>query len=262
MKKAKAAAALDRSALRLLGDLANNDASRDRASISVQAGILIASDLAKPVRGGLQITDAGRAYLMRHAAGGARADVAGSFRAQHGHLAICSLAERGAHSSVLFDESESPLTWLARRKARDGRALIEPHQFLAGERLRADFTRGQVMPRTTSNWESPVARGQRAGGGPVSFSDAALAARQRLQNALGAVGPEFSGLLLDVCCFLKRLEDVERERLWPARSAKVVLQLALERLARHYGFAAQARGKASGAITVWRAEGEVGLPED
>ena len=135
--------------------------------------------------------------------------------------------------------SESPLAWLARRRGRDGRALIEPHQLQAGERLRADFTRAHMMPRTTSNWSSPMASGRRGAGGdaPPAFSDTMIAARQRVHQALDAVGPEFGGLLLDVCCFLKGLEDIERERAWPARSAKVVLQLALDRLARHYGYA-------------------------
>ena len=82
-----------------------------------------------------------------------------------------------------------------------------------------------------------------------------VAARQRVHQALDTVGPEFAGLLLDVCCFLKGLEDVEHERTWPPRSAKVVLQLALDRLARHYGYAAQARGCAHAAVRTWLADG-------
>ncbi len=64
-------------------------------------------------------------------------------------------------------------------------------------------------------------------------------------------GPEFSGLLLDVCCFLKGLSDVERDRGWPARSGKVVLQLALDRLVRHYGLGAHVRGPARAEIRTW-----------
>lgn len=53
----------------------------------------------------------------------------------------------------------------------------------------------------------------------------------------------------------KRLEDIERERAWPARSAKVVLQLALDRLARHYGYAAQTKGRTQAPICTWLADG-------
>jgi len=180
-----------------------------------------------------------------------------AFRSQHLALAQRQIATELGRSNVTVDEGESPLAWLARRHGRDGRALIEPHQLQAGERLRADFTRANLMPRTTSNWASPISSGRKGAGGDRagSFTETMIASRQRVHLALDAVGPEFAGLLLDVCCFLKGLEDIERERIWPARSAKVVLQLALDRLARHYGYAAQAKGPANAPLRTWLAEG-------
>jgi hypothetical protein len=174
------------------------------------------------------------------------------FRAQHLDLAQRPTEGRRGGAGVTVDEAESPLAWLARRKGRDGRALIEPVQLLAGERLRSEFTRAQLMPRITSNWSAAVADGPR-GAGPVTFTEAVIGARQRVRQALDAVGPEFSGLLIDVCCFLKALAEVERERSWPARSGKVVLQLGLDRLARHYGLQAQARGRARAEMRTWLA---------
>jgi len=177
----------------------------------------------------------------------------GRFRAQHLDLAQRQIVGPSGAEGVTYDEAESPLAWLARRKGRDGRALIAPVQLLAGERLRAEFTRAQLMPRITANWSAPVADGAR-GANPAAFTEAVTGARQRVRRALDAVGPEFSGLLLDVCCFLKGLEDVERERAWPARSGKVVLQLGLDRLARHYGLRIEARGNNRGEVRTWLAE--------
>lgn len=178
----------------------------------------------------------------------------GPFRARHLDLAYREIATGTETSTVTVNDGESPLGWLARRKGRDGKALISSVQFIAGERLRADFTRANLGPRVTSSWEQPVSRGSgAAGGGAGAAIDAAIAARQRVQHALKAVGPEFSGLLIDVCCFLRRLEDIERERGWPLRSAKVVLQLGLARLARHYGLGEELTGPSQGAIRVWLA---------
>jgi hypothetical protein len=88
---------------------------------------------------------------------------------------------------------------------------------------------------------SPTVAGRRGASGEraVAFIETMMAARQSVQQAPDTAGPEFRGMLLDACCFLKGLEDIERERAWPARSAKVVLKLALDQLARHYGYAAQ-----------------------
>jgi len=184
-------------------------------------------------------------------------DEVDAFRAQHLDLSVRDLMTETGVTQVLVNDSESPLGWLARRKGRDGRAMIGPDQFIAGERLRADFTRGQLTPRVTSSWTG-IGRTRGAGGGG-EMTDLIVASRQRVRLALEACGPEFSGLLLDVCCFLRGLEDVERERGWPSRSAKVVLQLALDRLARHYGLRSETRN-ASATVRTWLAEDAVFKP--
>jgi hypothetical protein len=111
------------------------------------------------------------------------------------------------------------------------------------------------MPRVTANWTASVAAGRRDGaGGMAELTEAAIGARRRVEMALAAVGPEFAGILVDFCCFLKGLEEIERERTWPARSAKLVLRLGLSALARHYGLATSARGEGRGRIVHWGAE--------
>ena len=144
---------------------------------------------------------------------------------------------------------ESPLDWLARRTDKAGHPLVDATQHLAGDRLRADFTHAQLMPSVTSRWDASGVRG----GGHDAFSDLVLAAKLRVSKALTAVGPELSGVLVDVCCFLKGLEQVERERGWPARTAKVVLGLGLDRLARHYGLQKSLEGRGRAPLRAWHA---------
>jgi hypothetical protein len=176
-----------------------------------------------------------------------------AFRRQHGGIARFA----GESGAAFRNEAESPLAWLARRKGPDGRTFITPLQLAAGERLRADFTRAGLTPRVTANWIAPIAQGRRAGDGnaAAAFTDQVIAAKERLARTLDAVGPEFAGLLLDVCCFLKGLESVERERRWPPRAARIVLTLALDRLARHYGIEIEARGPNYSRTRSWQADG-------
>lgn len=163
-----------------------------------------------------------------------------------------------ARAAATMNDAESPLAWLRRRKDRDGEALISQTQFDAGERLRADFWFAQMTPRVTVNWASatPAQRGRRSGMSyrGESIQDATAAARERVRRALGAVGPELAGILIDVCCHLKGLEAAERHAGWPQRSGKVVLQLALTRLARHYGIERTGQGQRSGAVRHWGAD--------
>jgi hypothetical protein len=134
--------------------------------------------------------------------------------------------------------AESPIGWLARRRDKDGQPLITAQQFDAGERLRADFWFAQMTPRVTADWSGSASSGpgrRSAPGAGVEMQDSVVAAGERVRRALRAVGPELAGVLIDVCCHLKGLEEAERGAGWPQRSGKVVLQLALTRLARHYG---------------------------
>ncbi len=164
-------------------------------------------------------------------------------------------AGTSAPSTTAINPAESPLAWLRRRKDKDGASLISQAQFDAGERLRADFWFAQMTPRVTMSW-SAVSPGQRRRKSGMAFrsdadmSDAIASARERVRRALATVGPELAGILIDVCCHLKGLEDAERAAGWPQRSGKVVLQLALTRLARHYGIGTDARAPTPSAAHV------------
>ncbi len=232
---------------RLLGALVAHGAVADPPGAAADA--LIADDLAaRDGAGRLVPTAAGRARWAR--AHHPRPEGVDAHRAQHMATETRDIAIGGETIRATINDGESPLAWLARRKGRDGRPLIDAHRFAAGERLRADFTLGNLTPRVTSSWEAPVARGtgnQRGG----EISDTVIAARQRLRRALDAVGPEFAGLLVDICCFLHGLEDAERARGWPSRSAKVVLQLGLDRLARHYGLRGEITGAPNPKTRAW-----------
>jgi hypothetical protein len=147
--------------------------------------------------------------------------------------------ESGATGGLRTD---APLETMARRRDQLGRPMIDVAALQAGRRFQSDFRRAGLMPRLGMDWSGTVADGGRIAG-QLDPTEAAAEARRKVHRAMDALGPELSGPLIDLCAFEKGLEAIERERRWPVRSAKVVVGIGLAVLARHYGLAAEARGR-------------------
>lgn len=157
------------------------------------------------------------------------------FQEQHRLCDVVSIEIDSTKQTARRNELSSPLSALLRLKDRDGKLFFPADALEAGERLAADFHRGQLSPRITSSWEPRLAKRTKGqGNGTQDISDTAMAARIRFSKATEAMGPELAGVAIDVCCFEKGLELVERERQWPVRSAKLMLRTALQALSRHY----------------------------
>lgn len=155
---------------------------------------------------------------------------------QHQSLEEIALASVEPRNEVLLrNRGSSCLLSLERLKATDGRAYFAKPLLLAGEKLVEDFTHGQLQPRITASWQPrqhQASKGQR--NHACDISESAMQARLRFNHAVSAIGPELSGVVVDAVCFEKGLELIERERQWPARSAKLMLRTGLEILSRHY----------------------------
>jgi len=131
--------------------------------------------------------------------------------------------------SVTVNATESPLGWLYARK------LICRRQYEAGERLRWDWERAQLAPRVTMAWDAaPVARGRGASGLGPDLTGSQLDAKSRLEDAVTAAGPGLSDILWRIVCAGEGMRAAEHALGWPARAGKVVLGLALDRVAAFY----------------------------
>ncbi len=213
-----------------------HDGKTLRVASSLLSAALRAGLLAE-TKDGLRATDAGLSFARRTLAGAGLDGGDVCFQSQHGQIERDTVSIDGGQAVVARNMAESPLAVIARMKGRDGQAFLSGHQREAGERLSRDFVRGHMQPRISANWEASVASSSvRSANGTADISDSAMAARQRIDRAVQAIGPELSGVVLDICCFEKGLELVERERQWPARSAKIMLRSGLSALSRHYGF--------------------------
>ncbi|MGV3553166.1 DUF6456 domain-containing protein [Rhizobium sp.] len=246
--------------LRLLGN-AGGRLSGEGAALSLcgpnDATSSVAADVvAACIRRGLAIRRGDRLFATTEARSWLRRFIAAreeAFLDQHRVAEKAELRQGATRETVTINATVSPLAALARLKDRSGAAWLSPDAVLAGERLARDFHYGALQPRITQSYEARIGESGRPGpGAAADLKDSVVAARLRVSAAIEAMGPELSGVTLDICCFEKGLETVERERLWPPRSAKLMLKTALLQLHRHYNPPMPPRKRRSHA---WGGEG-------
>ena len=130
---------------------------------------------------------------------------------------------------VTVNVAESPTAWLA------SRGHLTAAQLYAGERLRADYERAGLAARVTMRWDAAAPAKTRGGARASDASLARIDAHRRFHAALFAAGPGLADICGGVICAGEGIGGAEKGLGWPARSGKLVLGLALERLARFYG---------------------------
>jgi len=156
----------------------------------------------------------------------------GEERASGAARALSPRPERGkkpAARSVTVNLAESPLGWLR------ARGLVSQRQFDAGETLRADWERAQLGPRVTMRWDAaPPDKAARAAPAAAAPTLTQLAAKDRFDAAVARAGPGLADVLWRVVCAGEGMREAEQALGWPARAGRIVLGLALDRLADHY----------------------------
>lgn len=128
--------------------------------------------------------------------------------------------------SVTVNLAESPLGWLHAHGHLDDRL------FAAGEKLRADYERAQLGPSVTMRWDAVRIKG--TGDHGLTQTERMIAARARFHGALAQAGRGLEDILWRVVCAGETLPTAEKSLAWPARSGKLVLRLALDRVADFY----------------------------
>lgn len=139
------------------------------------------------------------------------------------------LAKTKPARSVTVNAAESPLGWLL------ARGHISRQHYDAGEQLRFDWERAQLAPRVTMRWDpAPVAKSRGGASAALQPAESQMHARKRFDDAINAAGPGLSDILWRVVCAGEGMRDAETALGWPARAGKLVLTMALDRVADYY----------------------------
>ena len=125
--------------------------------------------------------------------------------------------------------AESPLGWL------HSRGHVTERQCQAGERLRWDWERAQLDPQVTMRWDAaPMQRGRGGRATAPDLSSSQVDARNRFAAAVDSAGPGLADIAWRIVCAGEGMRQAESALGWPARAGKLVLGIALDRIADYY----------------------------
>lgn len=196
------------------------------------AGLLKVSG--EPSAGCEVLSDEGRSALRQllMSAAAKNGDRRGSTKGSHGQRprARQFMAERQPKATVVQQ--------LAARRDSRGQPLLSETQVNVALRFANDFLLAKLQPNVTMRWSAePSAQPRRRGapGAGLELAEVTSAAQERVRDALRHLGGALADIVVDVCAFERGLENIEASRQWPSRSARIILAIALDRLAEHYG---------------------------
>lgn len=131
--------------------------------------------------------------------------------------------------TVTVSLSESPLAWL------HAHGHLTDRQLLAGEKMRRDYEAACLGARTTMLWDgAPVSKGRRRPPPVVNPTERQIDAKARFDRGIDALGRDLSDIAWRVICAGEGVPVAEKALGWPLRSGKLVLRIALDRLADYY----------------------------
>ena len=188
-------------------------------------------------------TDAAPCWLKRQLAG------EGNHAAQHRRIRSTPLAPQ-------VNDLEGVLGRLASPSGKDAQAFLSPHHLAAARHVTDLFQRARMVPRMTMSYDP--ARIRAPGNGrnlPLSPAESAGDASRKLQDCLGSLPSECAGVVRDVCGFQKGLQQVEFERQWPRRSAKLILRVGLGLVADHFGLSCGTEQRSGTRSRNWKDQG-------
>lgn len=157
-------------------------------------------------------------------------------RYQHDVIGVALTLTRGRRRRERRVLTQVPIDRYHRRRE------IAAVHYDAATRLKADFAQAGFTPRVTAAYADAIDRPTH----PTGPEDhGSIDAKRRCRQALAAVGPVLSPILLDVVCLDRTAADWAtargREGKRAGTEGLAVLKLALDALAIHYGLIAPPR---------------------